>query len=87
MRRRLSARTARRCMPDPRRTATQLLGDAQAFLGNHPGWNGLALCGALILPIVAILLFTPRLGVLAIPEVLVFAGMAGWLCSERRASD
>jgi len=32
-------------------------------------------CGALILPIIAILLFTPRLGVLAIPEVVVFAGM------------
>jgi len=27
------------------------------------------------------------LGVLAIPEVLVFAGMAGWRCSEQRASE
>jgi len=90
MRRRLSARTARRCMADPRRTrdrTARLLGDAQAFLHDHPAWNGLALFGALILPIVAILLFTPRLGVLAIPEVLVFAGMAGWLCSEQRAPD
>jgi len=90
MRRRLSARTARRCMADPRRTryrSVRLLGDAQALLRNHPGWTGLVVCGALILPIIAILLFTPRLGVLAIPEVLVFAGMAGWLCSEQRASE
>jgi len=90
MRRRLSAQTARRCMADPRRTryrSVRLLGDAQALLRNHPGWTGLVVCGALILPIIAILLLTPRLGVLAIPEVLVFAGMAGWLCSERRASD
>jgi len=41
----------------------------------------------LLLPIIAILLFTPRLGVLAIPEVLVLAGMAGWLCSEQRVSE
>jgi len=90
MRRRLSARTARRCMPDPGHRHAQLarlLSDTHAFLGDHPGWIGLAVCGALILPIIAILLFTPRLGVLAIPEVLVFAGMAGWLCSEQRVSE
>ena len=56
-------------------------------LRDHPGWTGLAVCMALILPIVVILLFTPRLGVLAIPEVLVFAGVAGWLCSGRRSQE
>jgi len=30
-------------------------------LRDHPGWTGLAVCGTLILPIIAILLFTPRL--------------------------
>ncbi len=77
-------------MPDPRRTDSRParpLREARGFLRDHPGWNGLALCGALLLPIIAILLFTPRFGVLAIPEVLVFAGMAGWLCCERRAPD
>ncbi|MDQ6834433.1 MAG: hypothetical protein M3008_13635 [Chloroflexota bacterium] len=83
----MSAWTAPRYMPDPRRTlhrSARLLGDAQGFLDDHPRWNGFAQCGVLVLPIVAILLFTPRLRVLAIPEVLVFAGMAGWLCSGRR---
>lgn len=51
-------------------------------LRDHPDWNGPAVCIALVLPIVAILLFTPRLGVLAIPELFVFAGMAGWHCSD-----
>jgi hypothetical protein len=35
-----------------------------------------------ISPCPAILLFTPRLGVLAIPELFAFAGTAGWLCSD-----
>jgi len=34
-------------------------------LGDHPGWTGLPLSGVLVVPIIAI------------PEVLVFAGMVG----------